>query len=177
MVSHQWVYLDIRPIGFVRTRWLFSHWTSLVFLIRLWPFNLACIWSENFFSNFKRYNLELINTAAGAAGLAWVILGVSAVLAIIGLCTLLNRHLKQRRCKYKTNENCWLYNIIYFLLIPMIFEWKIFWSQNGYFESKKWLCFSMLAWNFVEIVFCSEFTRHNFNFWLKIWTKWLCSKK
>ena len=41
----------------------------------------------------------MINEAAGVAGLIWVLVGVSAVLVIIGLCTMLNRHLKQRRCK------------------------------------------------------------------------------
>ena len=44
--------------------------------------------------------LELINQAAGVLGLLWVLLGVAAVLIVIGLCTLLNKHLKQRRCEY-----------------------------------------------------------------------------
>ena len=46
--------------------------------------------------------LELINEAAGVTGLIWVLVGVTAVLVVIGLCTMLNRHLKQRRCKYKS---------------------------------------------------------------------------
>lgn len=46
---------------------------------------------------------ELINEAAGVTGLIWVLLGVTAVLVVIGLCTMLNRHLKQRRSGiYKT---------------------------------------------------------------------------
>lgn len=46
---------------------------------------------------------ELINEAAGVTGLIWVLVGVTAVLVVIGLCTMLNRHLKQRRSGiYKT---------------------------------------------------------------------------
>ena len=47
----------------------------------------------------KGLNSELIK-AAGATALIWVILGVMALLSIIGALTLINRHFHQRRCKF-----------------------------------------------------------------------------